>query len=225
MNTQLARTRTIRLMNALMITLFLITGLIAPVYAQSSAPVQGKEVHLFMQDGWSGSGRQMSADDFVLVCPSKEVLDPNHPCSSANAAAQVEATRFNDFVLVCPTKEVLDPNHPCYDRNAQIKRSIAADFVLVCPTEEVLDPTHPCSKQKAGAKFEVPGDFVLTCPVKDVLEQHPCAARSKSAGTLAVQQSLFLPKRSRWSPLHQHRAKPTPISVALSLPSVPLPAI
>ena len=53
--------------------------------------------------------RYQIADDFVLVCPTKEVLDPDHPCHGRGAAQ----APLDVFVLVCPAKEVLDPGHPC----------------------------------------------------------------------------------------------------------------
>ena len=84
--------------------------------------------------------RYQIADDFVLVCPTEEVLDPNHPCHGRGTAQGPS----DDFVLVCPTKEVLDPEHPCHGRGtAQASLDV---FVLVCPVKEVLDPGHPCAE-------------------------------------------------------------------------------
>ena len=100
-------------------------ALLAAVAAGCAAPAQFATV------------RHQVADDYVLVCPTQEVLDPTHPCSEAarNAA--------DDYVLVCPTQEVLDPSHPCHGR---APRRPVDDFVLVCPTREVLDPGHPCAE-------------------------------------------------------------------------------
>lgn len=103
-------------------------ALLALVAAGCAAPAQFATV------------RHQIADDFVLVCPVEEVLDPSHPCADRGASAPAAA---DDYVLVCPTREVLDPSHPCHGR---APRSPVDDFVLVCPIEEVLDPSHPCAE-------------------------------------------------------------------------------
>lgn len=173
-------TSIIRFVYALLIALFVATGAVGPAFAQSSQPASSLpetvDVRLRMEDGWSARGKHAIADDFVIVCPTKEVLDPNHPCSR-NSSGQISS--FQDFVLVCPMKEVLDPKHPCAARKAQIVEAGADNFVLVCPVKEVLDPKHPCANQSATiAQFKMPGDYVMTCPVKEVLEPgHPCAGR------------------------------------------------
>jgi hypothetical protein len=177
-------TSIIRFVYALLIALFVATGAVGPAYAQSSLPASSLtdsvaetvDVRVLMQDGWSARGKHAIADDFVIVCPTKEVLDPSHPCSK-NSSGQISS--FNDFVLVCPVKEVLDPSHPCAERNAQIVKARPSDFVLVCPVKEVLDPSHPCANQNASiAQFKIPGDYVMTCPAKEVLDPgHPCAGR------------------------------------------------
>lgn len=166
--------KTIRFFYALLVALLMVTGVVGPANAQSSPPEDSATVRIVMQDGWRASGRHSAADDFVIVCPIKEVLDPSHPCSNT---AHVQPTDINDLVLVCPVKEVLDPSHPCANRHAEIIRGTADDFVLVCPVKEVLDPEHPCAQGNSGAvKFKIPGNYVLTCPVKEVLEpRHPCA--------------------------------------------------
>jgi hypothetical protein len=173
--------KTIRFFHALLVALTLMVAAAGPANAQSSPPPVFEPVRLLMKDGWTALGRHAVADDFILVCPTEEVLDPTHPCSETNAQAQLG--RADDFVLVCPVDDVLDPTHPCYSRKAQIIGATPDDFVLVCPVKEVLDPNHPCGKKKSGAvQFEIPKDFVLTCPVKEVLEHgHPCA-ESTSTG-------------------------------------------
>lgn len=165
---------TIRFVFALLIALFVATGAFGPVFAQNTSQSKFEKVRLVMQDGWTTAGRHAAADDFVLVCPTKEVLDPSHPCSDSNSAA-----KFDDLVLVCPNKEVLDPSHPCAQRRAQVLGATPDDYVLVCPIKEVLDPSHPCAQRHSSpAKFKIPNNYVLTCPVKEVLEpSHPCAQR------------------------------------------------
>ena len=171
---------TIRFVYALLLALFVATGVISPTYAQSAPPAAYVPVRLSMQSGFSASGRHAVADDFVVVCPVDEALDPSHPCSGANAA-QLQPAGFDDLVLVCPTNEVLNPDHACFNRRAQIIKATADDFVLVCPAKEVLDPNHPCGKRNSGTiQPKIPGDYVMTCPVKEVLQPgHPCAGRSR----------------------------------------------
>jgi hypothetical protein len=165
-------------LQALLVALILVAGMAGPANAQSAADADFVDVRVFMKSGFSAYGRHAVADDFVVVCPATEVLDPSHPCSESNAKVQFNAV--DDLVLACPVKEVLDPGHACFGRRAQIIRATPDDFVLVCPVKEVLDPTHPCSETNASVvQFEIPGDYVMTCPAKEVLEPgHPCASRS-----------------------------------------------
>jgi hypothetical protein len=135
-------TATIRYLHALLVALVLLTAATPLVSAQSAAPLDNIPVRLQMQDGWSGSGRLNRADDFVIVCPTDEVLDLRHPCSTDSAASSRPAAADN-FALVCPVKEVLDSNHPCFARMAQIQHRTPDDFVLVCPTLEVSRPSAP----------------------------------------------------------------------------------
>jgi hypothetical protein len=172
-------TSIIRFVYALLIALFVATGVASSAFAQSPSPAAALpatvDVRLQMEDGWSARGKHAIADDFVIVCPNTEVLDPNHPCSR-NSSAQIST--FKDFVLVCPVTEVLEA-HPCAERKAQIVEARPDDLVLVCPVNEVLNPKHPCANQNASvSQFQMPHDYVMTCPVKEVLEPgHPCAGR------------------------------------------------
>jgi hypothetical protein len=174
---KIMNSKTIRFFQALLLALFFVAGLVGPAHAQS-APASLEKVRLVMQSGWTGGGRHSAADDFVLVCPIQEVLDPSHPCSETNV--KFDPAILDSLALVCPNKEVLDPSHPCANRRSQIIRATPDRFVLVCPIQEVLDPSHPCAQSNAGiAKFKIPSDFVMTCPAREVLEPgHPCANRS-----------------------------------------------
>lgn len=171
--------KTIRFVYALLIALSVVTGVVGSAHAQSSPPAAFEKVRVLTQDGWTASGRHAVADDFVIVCPTEEVLDPSHPCSNSNAG-NAQLNGFDDLVLVCPVKEVLDPSHACANRSAQIIKAGPDRFVLVCPVKEVLDPGHPCAQQNSSfGQFKIPGDYVITCPVKEVLEpRHPCAGRT-----------------------------------------------
>ena len=171
------RLTSVRLLQLLLIALFMAVSVVGPVSAQSAPEVELKEVQVFMQDGWRSSGRHAIADDFVIVCPVKEVLE-DHPCSETNSA-QLNYGRMRDLVLVCPVEEVIE-QHPCAERKAQIVKARPTDFVLVCPVEEVLDD-HPCAETKASTvKFEIPKDYVMTCPTLEVLDPgHPCAERNR----------------------------------------------
>ena len=166
---------TIRFVYALLMALFVVTGAVGPAYAQSAPPVQFEEVRVVMEDGWKARGRHSAADDFVIVCPNYEVLDPYHPCSESSGGRS-QLSRFDDLVLVCPVKDVLD-SHPCANRRAQVFEAKPKDFVLVCPVKEVLDP-HPCAEKNAkSVQFKIPGDYVMTCPMPgkgDLGPRHPC---------------------------------------------------
>lgn len=165
-----------RFFYGLLLALTLLLTVISPTYAQSSTPTTIEPVRLLFQDGRTVSGRHAVADDFVIVCPIVEVLDPTHPCSQRNSTP-VQSKALDDLALVCPVEEVLDINHPCSEtRKRAVGRTVTDDFVLVCPIKEVLDPNHPCAEtNSATARFEMPKDYVLTCPVKEVLDpRHPC---------------------------------------------------
>ena len=165
-----------RFFHVLFIALALLLTVISPAYAQSSTPATIEPVRLLFADGRTVNGRHAVANDFVIVCPTLEVLDPSHPCSERNSTP-VQSKALDDLALVCPVKEVLDDNHPCSEtRKRAVGRTVTDDFVLVCPIKEVLDPNHPCAESNAATvRFEMPKDYVLTCPVKEVLDpRRPC---------------------------------------------------
>jgi hypothetical protein len=169
-----------RFFHVLFIALTLLLTVISPAAAQSSTSATIEPVRLLFADGRTVSGRHAVADDFVIVCPTLEVLDPSHPCSECNSTP-VQSKALDELALVCPVKEVLDANHPCSEtRKRAVGRTVTDDFVLVCPMEEVLDPNHPCAESNSASnsatvRFEMPKDYVLTCPAKEVLDpRHPC---------------------------------------------------
>lgn len=172
----------LRFAHVLLVALALLAVAVVPAFAQTASPSQTEEVRLFMRDGWRSSGIHVVANDFVIVCPTEEVLEPDHPCSERNSG-QIDYNVVKDLVLVCPVKEVLDAEHPCSERNiGRIDLSAADDFVLVCPIQEVLDPSHPCSQASVGKiNFDTVDDYVLVCPVKEVLDpSHPCSERNRN---------------------------------------------
>jgi hypothetical protein len=167
--------RPIRFFQAFLIALFVLSNMVGPAYAQSTPEPVYKDVQLFMQDGWTARGKHSVADDFVIECPTNEVLDPYHPCANAS----VQPKTFDDLVLVCPGPgKALPHGHPCNSRSEQIKRARPDDFVLVCPLPGYdLPGNHPCNQTSATiAQFQIPGDYVMTCPTREVLnEGHPCS--------------------------------------------------
>ncbi len=163
-----------RFFNALLVALCLLTMLISPTYAQSSAPIVVEPVELIFPDGRTFSGRHAIADDFVIVCPILKELPTTHPCSQRTTAT-IQFNVMDDYTLVCPFHRLDDKDHPCN----QAQHSVVDDFVLVCPVQKDLGAQHPCSQHSVGGvRFEIPKDYVLTCPVKEVLEpNHPCFDR------------------------------------------------
>ena len=163
-----------RFCNALLVALCLLTMLISPTYAQSSAPIVVEPVQLIFPDGRTFSGRHAIADDFVIVCPIVKELPGSHPCNQRSTAT-IQFNVMDDYTLVCPFHRLAAENHPC---NQQLNR-VVDDFVLVCPVKGDLGAQHPCSQRSiGGVRFEIPKDYVLTCPVQKVLDpNHPCFDR------------------------------------------------
>ena len=176
-----------RVLYALLVALFLVGTMSSGAFAQTrddkvvaTRDLQAEPVRVVSSSGTVTEGRFFVVDDFVLVCPSYEVLDQDHPCAESNRSGAVRFNAADDYTLVCPTKEVLNPEHPCAQRASQISRAGADAFVLVCPNYEVLDPSHPCAETNTSklSRWSAAGDYVLVCPVKEVLDpRHPCFDR------------------------------------------------